>query len=261
MSARLRDPTSGLAARLRGIASTRVAIATHSGSRRATNRTKGRRADKRMVRERTAWPCWCSRSSRNRRTRGASRSVTPRAEGSIPTVSLIQVSHRRKVSRQLAIVWGLTCALLAHMCREHGLDVGCDVCARRGGRCHGVSPGAASALEPNRGGGQEGGGRGQRPVACLGAHRAQRARAVGQQGLHVGFLVIPATETRNGQGVPEGMRAGATPPSGGPEAKLTGRGGEGEERGRGGGGEGEGGGGGRVRGRLDQVGTRVRVKR
>src|SRR5712692_1226802 len=89
------------------MASTRVVIATLSGARRATNRKKVRSADKRMLRERTVLPRWDSRASRNRRTNGASRSVTHRAEGSMPTVSLIKVRRRRKVSRQLAIVWGL----------------------------------------------------------------------------------------------------------------------------------------------------------
>ena len=49
---------------------------------------------------------------------------------------------------------------------------------------------------------------------------AQIDREVGQQGLHVGPLVIPATDTLKRQGVPSGRRAGAASPLGGPEAKL-----------------------------------------
>ena len=61
-----------------------------------------------MLRERTVLPRWCSKWSRKARIVGASRSVTRRAEGSIPTVAFTKVNKRRNVSRQLAIVWGLT---------------------------------------------------------------------------------------------------------------------------------------------------------
>src|SRR5262249_51710580 len=90
------------------MASTRVAIATLSGARKATNRKNVRRAERRMLRERTRLPRCCSSASRKARIVGASRSVTRRADGSIPRVCCIKCSKSRQVSRQLAIVWGLS---------------------------------------------------------------------------------------------------------------------------------------------------------
>src|SRR5215831_10064758 len=107
ISSRVRYPMSFLSSRLRGMASTRVAIATLSGARKATNRKNVRRAERRMLRERTRLPRCCSRESRKARIVGASRSVTRRADGSIPRVCFMKFSKSRKVSRQLAIVWGL----------------------------------------------------------------------------------------------------------------------------------------------------------
>src|SRR2546426_6275512 len=101
ISSRVRYPISFLSSRLRGMASTRVAISTLSGSRKATNRKNVRRAERRMLRERTRLPRCCSRKAR---IVGASRSVTRRADGSIPRVCFMKCSKRRKVSRQLAIV-------------------------------------------------------------------------------------------------------------------------------------------------------------
>src|SRR5713101_456686 len=65
-------------------------------------------AESRIWRERTEFPRCSSRDVRKLSTAGASRSAIRQAEGSPPVWARTNVSHHRKVSRQLTMVCGLS---------------------------------------------------------------------------------------------------------------------------------------------------------
>ena len=74
-------------------------VTTLAGSRRATSRKKERIAVKRAFRERMELPRVPSRSSRNERMAGASRSEIRRATGAVPVLACRNWRSNRKLSR------------------------------------------------------------------------------------------------------------------------------------------------------------------
>jgi hypothetical protein len=175
LAVRVRAPMRLRSWRFRGMASTRVTIPLLSGSRNATTRKKAWMADKRLLRERTAFPRSCSSYSRKRRTADAAISAMPNAEGSTPVWARSNVRNNRHVSRQLTMVGGLS-----RLCwQRESAQKACPWGALRL-LCMRVTANVGSGLAPRRRGAQQCRHSRQGPRACLWLDVPQGDREVGQ---------------------------------------------------------------------------------